>query len=456
MNTSRPTADELSRKKFGDRLNRRTAIKGAAALGLVTPGISRLVAHTAAAPVSHSPFLSRNQSTTLSFFHDKDTWQDYFIEMSDLATEQIDIGFEPTPYSDTTSYQQVVNSSIQSGDTPDLVTWWSGYRLENLYQSGGLLDVSDLWQKAIDSGDMPESLAASFTFEDKQWGVARDASYWPVFYNKRLFDEHGLSVPTTWDEFLDVCETLKDASVTPLYATIDGRWPAFIWFEEFLIRNDPDFYVDLCEGRASYTDDTAVKAMQDWKSLFDAGYFSDLDIPMDANAAGMFANGEIAMMPVGTWFQQQFLAVDMVPGEDFDAFLLPNVNPDLDQNVMIIETGAIAIPADGDNLEQSKELAAWWDQLDAQTLWSSRLGDTPANPKVESDNLVLNNLITTVSEGEYQLLQRYWEASPPAIVENAVDELARFMLNPDESQQVLETIQSIAEEEWARREEESR
>jgi hypothetical protein len=33
-----------------------------------------------------------------------------------------------------------------------------------------------------------------------------------------------------------------------------------------------------------------------------------------------------------------------------------------------------------------------------------------------------------------------------------VDELARFMLNPDEGQSVLEAIQGIAEEEWSRRE----
>lgn len=454
MKSSRSSVDQSATIATRSRLNRRSVLKGATALGLATPGIARLVAETAASPSRHPYSPATHQSSNLTFFHDKDNWQDFFMQMSDLATEQVDIAFEPVPYSDTTSYQQVVNSSIQSSDTPDLLTWWSGYRLENLYQSGGLLDVSDLWQQAIDSGDMPESLAAAFTFEDKQFGVARDASYWCVFYNKRVFEEHGLSVPTTWDEFLSVCDTLKGADVTPLYATIDGRWTAFIWFEEFLIRNDPDFYVDLCEGRASYTDETAVKAMEDWKALFDAEYFSDLDIPMDSNLAGMFANGEIAMIPVGTWFQQQFLAVDMVPGEDFDAFLLPNVNPDLDQNVMIIETGAIAIPAEGENIDASKELATWWGQVDAQSLWSGLLGDTPANPNVEPDNPVLSNLISTVADEEYLLLQRYWEASPPAIVENAVDELARFMLNPGEAQSVLESIQAIAEEEWARRESE--
>ena len=58
-----------------------------------------------------------------------------------------------------------------------------------------------------------------------------------------------------------------------------------------------------------------------------------------------------------------------------------------------------------------------------------------------------------MGDNSYELLRRSWEASPSAIVENAVDELARFMLNPGEGMSVLESIQSIAEAEWTRREE---
>ncbi len=435
------------------RIDRRTALKTGAALGLTLPTLPGLSSAAARPATAGRSSLTRAQSTQLTFLHDKDPWQEYFAEMSALATEQLDIGFEGVPYSDTTSYQQVVNSSVQSGDAPDLLTWWSGYRLEALYDSGALLDVTDVWDTAIAAGDVPETLAAGFTFGDTQIGIPLNAAYWVVFYNKRVFDENGLTPPTTWEEFIAACDTIKAAGVTPLYATVDGRWPAFIWFEEFLIRNDPDFYVELCEGRASYTDAPAVKAMEDWKALFDSEYFSDLDIPMDTNFTGMFANGEIAMIPIGTWFQQQFLAEGMVPGEDYDAFIMPNVNPDLDRNVMIIETGAIVLPSAGPNIDASKEVAAWWLQTDAQTRWSGLLGDTPFNPNAAVENPVLDGIVATVGDNSYELLQRYWEASPSAIVENAVDELARFMLNPGEGMSVLESIQGIAEAEWARREE---
>ncbi len=207
----------------------------------------------------------------------------------------------------------------------------------------------------------------------------------------------------------------------------------------------------LRDGKAKYTDPQAVAAIETWKGMLEKEYFTELDSPMDENLAASFQAGEVAMVPVGTWFQQTFIAADLVPGEDFDAFFLPNVNPDLAQNVAIVETGSICIPAKAKNLDASKKVATWWDSEAGQTEWSGLLGDIGANPKVKHDNPVLTNVSKLLNDGKYELLQRYWEATPPAIVENAVDELARFMLNPGEGQSVLEAIQKIADAEWAKR-----
>ncbi|MDQ3224149.1 MAG: hypothetical protein M3Q75_11870, partial [Gemmatimonadota bacterium] len=67
------------------------------------------------------------------------------------------------------------------------------------------------------------------------------------------------------------------------------------------------------------------------------------------------------------------------------------------------------------------------------------------------ENPILAELIGTLGEQEYRFLQRYWEATPPPIAESAVDELGRFMLEPDEYQSVLETIEEIAQREWSSR-----
>ncbi|MDQ9760149.1 extracellular solute-binding protein, partial [Acinetobacter baumannii] len=43
------------------------------------------------------------------------------------------------------------------------------------------------------------------------------------FYNKALFEQAGIEKePTTWAEFLDVCQKLKDAGITPM--TMDDAY----------------------------------------------------------------------------------------------------------------------------------------------------------------------------------------------------------------------------------------
>jgi raffinose/stachyose/melibiose transport system substrate-binding protein len=45
-----------------------------------------------------------------------------------------------------------------------------------------------------------------------------------VIYNKKIFRDHGLPVPTTWHEFVDVCTELQKAGTTPVYATDRDTW----------------------------------------------------------------------------------------------------------------------------------------------------------------------------------------------------------------------------------------
>jgi ABC-type glycerol-3-phosphate transport system substrate-binding protein len=277
-------------------------------------------------------------------------------------------------------------------------------------------------------------------------------SYWVVFYNKKVFADNGITAaPATWADFTAACDKLKTAGVTPMASTVVGSWPSFILFEEMVLRTDPQFYLDLTAGKAKYTDPTAVKAMDTWKGLIDNGYFTSFDAAMDTDWPGMFAQGQVAMIPVGTWYQSNFTAQNMKPGEDYDLFIMPNVDPAVTQKVAIVETGALAVAAKSSQIDAAKQFVSWWVSTDAQTAWSNKLGDTPANTKAVSDNPILKTLLDTLANDHYTLYQRYWEASPVPIVEGAVTILQEFMLDTSKEQDVLQKIQDLADTEWAKR-----
>ena len=55
---------------------------------------------------------------------------------------------------------------------------------------------------------------------------------WVVVYNKTIFADNGIEVPTTYDEFAAACQTLSDAGVTPIYEPVSDGWHHVLWFAE--------------------------------------------------------------------------------------------------------------------------------------------------------------------------------------------------------------------------------
>ena len=173
------TAQLLAEVSTG-RCPRRELIKRGLALGLSMSAISGVLARAAA------PAAAAQQEATVRLAHDKgQDWNNYYSEMGTLAASKIGIGIEGQPYPDTTSYKQAILQSLPTKEAPDIFTWWSGFQMEDLYKSGNLLDVTSVWQTAVQNGDLPETLAGAFTFDGKQYGVVNHVSYCPSSTTRR-------------------------------------------------------------------------------------------------------------------------------------------------------------------------------------------------------------------------------------------------------------------------------
>ena len=191
----------------------------------------------------------------LILMHDKGgnpNYQPFFEQLGQMAKDAVGVGFTPTPYPDTSTYIAAVRAALPTDKAPDLFTWWSTYRMKDLIDQGLVADMTDLWDKH--KAEYPKGVRDAFTFNGRVYGLCDVVEYWGVWYNKEVFAKYNLKVPTTWSQFLSVCDTLKKNGVTPLAQTVQGRWPTFIMFEEMVARQDPQLYVDLCDGKVKYTD----------------------------------------------------------------------------------------------------------------------------------------------------------------------------------------------------------
>jgi len=386
---------------------------------------------------------------TVTYIGDEATILPGVEAASEYIEEVTGMAFSPRNIQSTENYQQVIRSSLATDSTTDLIKWWSGYRLQELAQAGGLADISDVWEQAAAQGWVNPDTRGSYSYDGKVYGLPIQKAYWVMYYNKHVFEANGLSVPTTWEEFDHAAQVIKDSGATPFFATIEPGWTSFLWFEEILTKLDPEFYIALTEGEASYTDPTAVRAMEIWADFYERGFFTPADTPWD-NEAALFKAGEVAMSPMGTWRNGTFADAGMTP-DDYGIFLLPTVEPGTTQTV-IQESGIFAVAEKAQNLEGAKAWMGQWLSPDAQTAYQDSMRGISPNPTLTLDEPVLQEVVGNINSQGIQQLERYWEASPPALIEGNVQDLAAFMANPAKSNimPTLEAMQARADVEWAK------
>lgn len=386
------------------------------------------------------------QKTQLKLYNDKGAWSPFFQQMGALSKKQIGIGMTPVGYTDENAYQAFIDASFRTSVKPDLFTWSTGGRLQQIVALNQVADTSALWRQAIADGDLSSSLEPYYTVNGQQYCVPLNVSYWGMFYNKHVFAKYGLTPPTTWAQFLTTAQTLKSHGVTPFYETTTLF--TFVWFEQLLAGSDPALYNDLATGKASYTSPGVVSAMKLWKSFISAGYMSDPGNKTDPSV--MLQKGTVAMVPDGSWFNTSMTQLNQEPGRDYGFFIIPNVNPALPKTSVIFESGPLCALKNAADPAASNKYLSWWLKQGPQQQWSAARGDLSANPKVTlSGNADLTAATQAVRGGQYTLIERYFEAAPPPILATALDAFAAFMVHPNTYMSVLQQIQTTAQSYWS-------
>lgn len=377
-------------------------------------------------------------------------WNDKLLNMEQADLDKIfgsissmsGVEVESVTYPDTAAYQTAMQQSINGADAPGLFTWWSGPQLETLAKNGLLEDLTDLWPEYVTPNGVSADIADSLTVDGKIYAVPYSIIYNTMIYNKNVFAEYNLEVPTTFEEFENVCKTLKENGVTPI-ALKNDSWAGFIWFQAMLAAFEPQLYQDVCDGTKDYTDADVVTVMNKWKEMLDAGYFStpmniqDMDKSL---AAGTVAMELEPNYEAGTLVKEYGL----VAGEDIGTFVLPSMNGD--KGVIFYEVAPLCVAKASKDKDAAITVLQNWFKKDHQTVLTAVTNNVNTS-EVQTDNACVNEMIAYSTDSEnYQMMLRYYENTPEEIRNVALDELMKFELGNASVDEVLEAIQAKADE----------
>ena len=232
------------------------------------------------------------------------TWKEYLEEFNkEYPNITVDITTD-------TNYADDALTHLQSGDY-ETVMWIPAVDkadLSSYYMSYGDLDTMS---KVV-------NYAKAWKYEDQVYGIPCDATTNGIVYNKRIFEEAGVTeTPKTPEEFQAALQAIKDnTDAIPLYTNYAAGWTMGAW----------DAYVGTCctgdntylnqkfihekDPFRDYGDDTHANAV--YKVLYDAaanGLIEDDYTTTDwEGSKTMLNNGEIACMVLGSWAYPQMEA----------------------------------------------------------------------------------------------------------------------------------------------------
>jgi multiple sugar transport system substrate-binding protein len=413
-----------------------------ALLGLLGTG-----AAAALAGCARGSYTQPAPGNVLTLNNDVATWSDAYSAASDVLERRVGFRLAVRSVPNQSTYQQIVRMSARTDSTTDLFKWWNGYRLQDIARGGLLTDLSPVWDHAQSAGWVDPTLRESFTWDGRPWALPLYKSYYPVFYSRRAFAKVGAGVPRTFAEFLDTARALRAAGVTPIGAGGASSWESIIWFAQLLIGHSPDYYADVTTGRASYLDGAGPAAMELWSRMYAERLFSKPDIDSEGYPA-MFADGSLGMTMGGTFGLKSYIKAGL-GGDDMGLFLLPPIDPAAEPAV-VVESAALCISAAAHKHDAAMAVADSWLATDVQQAWVDKLGDSSANPAALPAGSLVVELAKTAAATRPREMTRYWEASPPVLVEGNVRDLSAFMVTPTPENGIatLRNLQTRADAEW--------
>lgn len=214
---------------------------------------------------------------------------------------------------------QSLSIAAQSDTLPDIF-WIYQHTAEQMSSSGILLDLGPIVDELGITDRIASSTIESFTNDaGRLYGVPYQSLLTGLWCNTALFEEHGVAIPTTFDELLDVTRTFAAAGVTTIS---DGAnqssfsvWSFLTWLSRF---GFDERIAGILDGSDTYTNDDFRRCYQHIDELRDAGAFaSNVSTQTYQQAVDSFVNGRAAMLDAGVWAAGAIQASDIAGTIDF-------------------------------------------------------------------------------------------------------------------------------------------
>jgi len=277
--------------------------------------------------------------------------------------------------------------AVQADTRPD-TTMIAADRLPDMVAMGGVVDLTERINNWELKEFFPENRWEGITLDGKIYGIPAFTFVDWMYYRKDWFDEAGIAVPTTLEEFREAAITLTNADENRYGFALRGG------------AGGQGFIVDMLEafgspiidadGNAAIDRDLAIEAMTFWSGLYTTDKVCQPSAPEDSYSQIMtsFKTGQTAMV----WHHTGSLAEisgALEPGVQFATAVKPAGPAALITRVSYLYNGLMK----EDNADAAFAWVAFWGENDPAIAFLEETGYFPVTEAVVNDERITGNPI---------------------------------------------------------------
>lgn len=361
-------------------------------------------------------------------------WQDQIIPAFEAQYPNINVEFQPAAPAE---YNGVLNTKLEAGTAGDLITCRPFDASLELFNQGHLASLNDLpgmenFSDVAKSAWQTDDGATTFC-------VPMASVIHGFMYNVDIFNELGLEVPATVDEFMAVLQTLEESEYIPLAMGTADQWEAATMGYQNI---GPNYWkgeegrLALLSGEGKYSDQPYVDtfaALASWAPYLPDGY----EAVKYPDAQSLFTLGQAAIYPTGSWEISVF-----EPMIDFEMGAFPPPVPNEGDTCYISDHTDIALGmnANSANPEAARTFLEWMTSQEFAELYTNQLPGffTLSSHAIEVENDLareflswrdqceetIRNSYQILSRGEPNLENELWRLSAEVMNGNVTPEEA--------------------------------
>lgn len=333
-----------------------------------------------------------------------------------------------------------------TANAPDVVNWYAANRMAPFVNAGLFEDVSDMYA----NGDLPglDSVKGALTIDGKQWGVPYTYYQWGIYYREDIFNDLGLTEPTTFDEEIANCQAVLDSGRKCYSIGSKFLWTAGGWFDYLNMRtNGFDFHMQLARGEVAWTDERVRETFANWRKLIDMGaYIDDHQTYSWQEALPFVVKGEAAAYLMGNFVVPHLREAGL--GDDqIDFYQFPKI-----ADVAMGEdapTDTFHIASAAQNKTAARAFLQFVTSSNVQTAINGPegLGQLPVNASASvADDEFINQGFDMLSNNATGGIAQFFDRDFPAEMASlGMEGLQEFMVFPDNLDDILQRLEAARE-----------